>query len=146
MATALGRIKRQGGSETGSRVVTYRLPTALKNALQEAVVRDRYGLKGKSRWLNEAIVGFLQERSWRDQALDGDMNCGNDEKDVLQCNEETRAVLADAKVQLEQYLEESATTGIRSDAPESTEVTTSAIVRAAIVWRLFSLSMPKFKA
>ena len=38
---------------------TAKLPKSLHQQLLERVIKDGYGMRGKSRWINEAILQFL---------------------------------------------------------------------------------------
>ncbi len=37
-----------------------KVPKSLHQAMLEKIIKDRYGMRGKSKWLNEAIERFLQ--------------------------------------------------------------------------------------
>lgn len=125
--------------------VTYRLPMRMKSALHAAVVRDGYGLKGKSRWVAEAVVDFLQDRSWRDQVLDVDMVKGNDEKDVVFVDADIKDAVLAATRQVVAYAAEMRAQGRRLENLDTLVVTQAAVMRAAIIWRLFNLRMPDLK-
>lgn len=144
MSKALGNSAAKT-TKSNRRVVTYRLPVNLKDAMLEAVVRDKYGLKGKSRWIAEAVRGFLDERSWKDQALDGDMVLEHGEKDVVYVEPDMKDSLDEAQRALKNYAAKMAQLGVRQDNVDKLDVTISSIVRAAIVWRLFDLRMPEIK-
>jgi len=123
--------------------VTYRLPNGMKEAMLEAVVmRDKYGLKGKSRWIGEAVQDFLHEKSWKDQVLDVDMMKGKEEKDVVYLPELQKIELSDARTEVLTYLNQMCEQGIRQENLNKMTITVSSIIRAAIVWRLFDLRMP----
>lgn len=126
--------------------VTYRFPAAVKDAMLSAVVEQRYGLKGKSRWIAEAIQGFLQDPSWMDQVLDGDMTMGNDTKDVVYLEPELKAMVEDGTRAVMAHAAEMKQKKIRQENLETLSVTVSSIIRAAIVWRFFGLRMPVIKA
>ncbi len=40
--------------------ITFAVPETLKNELREHVVKERYGLRGKSRWISEAVEKLLE--------------------------------------------------------------------------------------
>lgn len=145
MATALGGAGKAKAAKSQRSLVTYRLPVSLKDAMLENVVHEKYGLKGKSRWIDEAIRGFLKETSWKDQALDGDMVMEHGEKDVAYVDPSTKESLDQARRELVAYATDMANKGIRQDNIDQLDVTVSSIVRAAIVWRLFDLRMPVIK-
>lgn len=126
--------------------VTFRMSKGVKEALFEAVVtRDKYGLKGKSRWIGEAITDFLQEKSWKDQVLDVDMLKGKEEKDVVYLDESLKDDLDEARSHVMQYLQVMVDQGIRQENLDNLKITLSSIIRAAIIWRLFDLRMPMIK-
>jgi len=125
--------------------VTYRLPVRMKERLLQAVVQDGYGLKGKSKWVDEAIEGFLQDGSWRDQVLDVDMVKGNNEKDVVFLSEARKGQLQEAAHQVIAYAAEMRTIGKRLENLDTLVVSRSSVIRAAIIWRMFKLRMPVLK-
>jgi hypothetical protein len=126
--------------------VTYRLPAAVKEAMLGAVVEERYGLKGKSRWVEEAVLAFLQDRSWKDQVLDGEMTMGNDTKDVVYLDAELKRVIEDSTRKVALHAAEMAQRRIRHENLDTLNVTVSSIIRAAIAWRFFGLRMPSVSA
>lgn len=44
--------------------ITFVLPDTLQKEFREQIVRDGYDLRGKSRWIAESIVNFLQMRNY----------------------------------------------------------------------------------
>ena len=40
--------------------IAFAVPSSLKNELREYVIRDRYGLRGKSKWISEAVESLLE--------------------------------------------------------------------------------------
>lgn len=40
--------------------VAFAVPNSLKNELRERVIKDGYGLRGKSKWISEAIEQLLE--------------------------------------------------------------------------------------
>ncbi|MBB71455.1 MAG: hypothetical protein CMF50_03555 [Legionellales bacterium] len=40
--------------------VSFAVPTNLKNELQEHVIKDGYGLRGKSKWISEAVESLFE--------------------------------------------------------------------------------------
>lgn len=51
--------------------VTVRFPKRLKAEMQSALVKSGYGLHGKSKWLKEALVTFLQQSNFIDYVEHG---------------------------------------------------------------------------
>ncbi len=41
-------------------VTSFKLPTTIHNRLLEQVIKDGYGMRGKSKWVTEAIQDFLK--------------------------------------------------------------------------------------
>jgi predicted DNA-binding protein len=41
-------------------VTSVKVPNDLDQQLSEAVIKDGYGMRGKSRWITEAIMAFLE--------------------------------------------------------------------------------------
>jgi len=124
--------------------VSYRLPTNLKvEMLQKMISVDQYGLRDKSRWVGEAINSFLlEERSWKDQTLDGDMVKENDEKDVIYVTKDIKKLLKDRQEEMLQYLTEKASSEAHPERTKKLKASESSIVRAAIIWRMYDLRMP----
>lgn len=144
-----GRYKSRTLAATGpslKKPVTYRLPAAVKEAMLGAVVEQRYGLKGKSRWIEEAVLAFLQERSWKDQVLEGEMTMGNDTKDVVYLNADVKRMIEDGTREVIAHAAEMTRRRIRHENLDTLSVTASSIIRAAIVWRFFGLRMPTVTA
>lgn len=127
---------------TAKKPVTYRFPGAVKDAMLGSVVEERYGLKGKSRWITEAIEGFVQDPSWMDQVLDGDMTMGNDTKDVVYLEPEIKRLVEAATRSVVAHAADMKQKKIRQENIETLTVTVSSVIRAAIVWRIFGLRMP----
>jgi len=121
---------------------TYRMPSRMKDEILKRVIADGYGMKGKSRWIEEAITDFLSERSWKDQVIDLDMITGNDGKDVAYLDRGVKDELDKATLTVKNYAQESIDSGQRCEAVESLNITVSLIIRSAITWRMFSLKMP----
>ena len=46
--------------------VTFVLPKTLQQELKEKVIKDDYDMKGKSRWIAEAVEHLLTNQSWTD--------------------------------------------------------------------------------
>jgi len=48
------------------------LPTKMRAEMLECVLRDGYGMRGKSRWIAEAVVDLLAHREWLAMAETGE--------------------------------------------------------------------------
>lgn len=137
---------KEAGKAGAKKPVTYRFPGAVKDAMLAAVVEERYGLKGKSRWIAEAIEGFVQDPSWMDQVLDGDMTMGNDTKDVVYLDPDTKRLVESGTRLVMAHAADMKQKKIRQENIDTLNVTASSVIRAAIVWRLFGLRMPVIAA
>jgi len=118
--------------------LTVRMPGGMKRKLGLQVIEDGYGMRGKSRWVTEAVFGFLKDKSWRTQVLDGEMGVGahNEEKDVYIIPSALTTNLVDALAALRFRVQEEVAAGTypKHLAPE---VSVASIVRGAVTWRLY---------
>ena len=46
--------------------ITIRIPEVLRKEVLQVIVDDNYGLRGKSRWVAEAIIDFLNKENFLD--------------------------------------------------------------------------------
>lgn len=46
--------------------VTVRFPKSLRQEMLSTVVDDKYGMRGKSKWVSEAVLAFLSRQSFVD--------------------------------------------------------------------------------
>lgn len=44
--------------------VTFAVPNNLKNELRKHVIKDGYGLRGKSKWISEAVESLLEYKDF----------------------------------------------------------------------------------
>lgn len=44
--------------------ITFAVPSSLKNELRVLVIKDGYGLRGKSKWISEAVESLLTYRDF----------------------------------------------------------------------------------
>lgn len=134
------RPPRERSTAAGKKkAVPYHLPEQMAMEMYKAVVSANYGLKGKSNWVGEAIAGFLGDRSWCDQVLDGDIASGNAAKDNIYIDADLHQRLDEAVARAQRYYIDEVAAGMREARPEGARVTRAAIIRSAIVWRLFRL-------
>jgi len=107
------------------RRATVQLPTKLKEQISQSVLSDGYGMRGKSRWINDAVINFLADPGWLDQ-LESDRISRNDTADCYTLDDNTYASIRRAalKVMQEDPL---------NDNPSGI------IIRTAICWRIFGL-------
>jgi hypothetical protein len=103
--------------------IMFALPMALQKDLKEHVVKDNYGLRGKSRWVSEAIVTLLGVKSLPELVKLNDAMQGFEKLESI-------VVARNIKKQLDE-----AVIDIRKHYP-AIEGVQSRIVRTAIVQRL----------
>lgn len=103
--------------------ITFVVPTGLQTELRERIIRDGYGLRGKSRWVTEAIESLL--------ALPNFISLVHYSEEMHGFEKvETIVVTLDLKKQLDQ-----AALDLRREYPAA-EGVQSSIVRTAIMQRL----------
>ena len=115
-----------GALERKSLRTRYTLPSKLLMELQMRVVSDGYGLRGKSKWVCEAVIDLFTDNSWLDQ-FDADMQTGNDTSDIVTLTRE-------AKDAMEHHLPDIAREFPWHESPQSS------IIRTAIIRRMHGLS------
>ena len=52
--------------------ISVRVPDFLRKEMQRAIIKENYGLKGKSVWLSEAVNRFLSKENFADFVNIGD--------------------------------------------------------------------------
>jgi len=106
--------------------VTVRLPSRLEMDLMQRVISDGYGMKGKSRWVGEAIQNFMALHDFEEYVeYSSDMN--DTEKNKLQSFYLTKDLVKDLR---------DAVIRARKKYPEL-EGVRSLIIRSSIIQRLF---------
>ena len=112
-------------SRKKSKKITVRFSKSLKAEMQQAIISSNYGLHGKSKWLGEAIVFFLEQSNYIDLVEHGvDINQAElSEVEAFYLNEE---VIKAMKVAL---------TKVRVKFPLF-EGVQSAFIRACVTYRL----------
>lgn len=104
-------------------MVTAKLPQSVHQTLLEQIIKDGYGMRGKSRWVQEAIERFLQVQNYPELV------------DIAtEMNEMTTVISARVSHQLILSLEEAVIT-IRRVYP-TMEGVKSGLIRASIIQRL----------
>lgn len=105
--------------------VTVRFSNRLKKEMLNALVVSDYGLRGKSKWLTEAIMVFLQQKDFIELAEQGiDINQAElTDIEAFYLDTQTIQSLKHASIQ------------IRTQHPLF-EGVLSALVRAAVIYRL----------
>lgn len=105
--------------------LSFVIPEALQRDLKEKMVRDGYDLKGKSRWVAEAVDELLTFRSYADLVKINDVMSGFEKMESV-------VVAKDLKRKLDEAVVE-----IRTKYP-TIEGVQSRILRTAIVQRLLA--------
>lgn len=59
--------------------VTFAVPNSLKNELRERVIKGGYGLRGKSKWISEAVENLLEFKDYLELISYGDEMHGFDQ-------------------------------------------------------------------
>ena len=103
--------------------ITFAVPDNLKNELQGMVIKDGYGLRGKSKWISEAVETFLSLKDYLELISYSDEMYGFDQL-------ETVVVEYPLKLKLDK-----AVVDIRREFP-TIEGVKSRIMRTAILQRI----------
>lgn len=103
--------------------ITFVVPSTLQQELRQHVINDDYGLRGKSRWVSEAIERFLKLENYEDL-----VNLGNEMKGLEKV--ETITIEKSLKKSLNQAIHE-----VRIKHP-LLEGVQSVIIRTSILQRL----------
>lgn len=103
--------------------ITFVLPTTLQGDLKQQVIKDGYDMKGKSRWVSEAIESLLITQSFPDLVKINDAMKGFEKLESIVISRELKKQL------------DAAIINVRKVYPEIDGVQ-SRIVRTAIVQRL----------
>jgi hypothetical protein len=103
--------------------INFVVPTSLQNDLRERVIKDGYGLRGKSKWISEAILELFQVTNFPELV---------DYNDEMSGFERTEAISVDhaLKDRIMQGIKE-----VRKCYP-TIEGVQSRIIRTAILQRL----------
>lgn len=103
--------------------ISFVLPMTLQDELKERVVKDRYNLKGKSRWVQEAVEKLLAVANFPDLVKINDEMKGFEKLESVVISRDLKKQLMEAVI------------AVRKKYPELDGVQ-SRIVRSAIVQRL----------
>lgn len=106
--------------------IAFVLPTALQHDLKQTMLRDGYDLKGKSRWVTEAITALLMLNNYPELVKLNDEMKGFEKLESVVITRALKRQLGQAIIQ------------IRKSYPDL-EGVQSRIVRTAIVQRLLGL-------
>lgn len=103
--------------------ISFAVPSSLKKELRERVIKDGYGLRGKSLWISEAVESLLEYKEFLELISYSDEMCGFDQTET--------AVIEDSlKLKLEKAI-----VIIRTEFPVL-EGVKSRILRTAILQRI----------
>lgn len=103
--------------------LTFTLPSALQDEMRKAIVSDGYGLRGKSRWVEEAIFSLLAEKNFPYLVNVSDEMTGFDKVDTICVSKEAKATIDKAVLEIrKKYL--------------SMEGIQSRIIRTALMQRI----------
>ena len=103
--------------------ISFAVPNNLKKELQEHVISDGYGLRGKSKWISEAVENFLELKDFLELISYSDEMHGFDQI-------ETAVIEYSLKLKLDKAIIQ-----IRKEFP-IIEGVKSRIMRTAILQRL----------
>lgn len=105
--------------------ITVRFSKKMKAAMQASLIESGYGLHGKSRWLREAIITFLEQPNFIDYVENGDnMNQAElTEVEAFYLDSEVIALMRNASIK------------IREKHPLF-EGVQSSLIRSGVVYRL----------
>jgi len=126
----VARPQRHAVRRPGKRT-TIRLPRRLKEDMMHKMIEDDYGLRGKSRWICEAIEQLLDRPQWSDEML-ADYALKGDDVDVVTLTPEVVKIINDAiPIAIQEY-------------PNLKGGAQSAIIRTAINARVMALGELNF--
>ena len=76
--------------------VTFAVPAQLQQELREKVTKDGYGLRGKSKWVSEAIHSFLKIKNYQQYVQYNDEMSSMDKIDTVVIEQKLNFQLNDA--------------------------------------------------
>ncbi len=103
--------------------ITFAIHSNLQSELREKIIKEGYGLRGKSVWVSQAIAQLLEYKDFQNLVIYSDEMCGFDKM-------ETIVIDISLKVKLD-----SAITIVRKHNP-NIEGVKSRIIRTAIIQRI----------
>lgn len=102
---------------------TVMLPKAIKQEMLSSIVQDGYGLRGKSKWVSEAVEKLLNMPNFMDYLKLAEEMSHLTEPEVIQISKDLREKLDDAIIQ------------VRRNIP-SLDGVQSSIIRTSIIQRI----------
>jgi len=117
---------------------TFRISKPVKHAMDMMVIQDGYGLRGKSRWIMDAVDSFLDPKTWGGSdiqiwkriVIDTELYKETLIKDAINIPERTKITLWRAAIASALY---------GAEMPEQEvylEISISSVIRAAVMWKL----------
>ena len=103
--------------------IAFAVPSSLKNELRESVIKQNYGLRGKSIWISEAVENLLNYKDFVELVSYGDEMYGFDQVETANLDYSLKLKIDNAIFQM------------RKEFPRL-EGVKSRIMRTAILQRL----------
>jgi len=103
--------------------ITFVVPESLQKEMRQQIISDEYGLRGKSKWISESILRFLELKNYID---------------LVQISEEMKGFAKTETISVDKQIKdalERAILEVRKANPSS-EGVQSSIIRTSIVQRL----------
>ena len=109
----------------------YRLSKVARHAIELRMAQENYGLRGKSRWIQEAVDSFLalEPGTWQRIIVDTEQYREPLVREAVNLTDERRIKLWRASIDACLY-------GASLDDPVYLEISIASVIRAAIMWRL----------
>lgn len=76
--------------------ITFVVPNQLQKELRQQVISDNYGLRGKSKWVSEAIQDFLKIEHYCDMVNLGNELHGFEKSESIMLDQNTKMLLNEA--------------------------------------------------
>lgn len=76
--------------------ITFVVPKQLQKELRQQVISDNYGLRGKSKWVSEAIQDFLKIEHYYDMVNLGNELHGFEKPESVMLDQSTKILLNEA--------------------------------------------------
>ena len=127
----LVKLSRMRSSRT-----VFGLSPSVKKAMDMRIVEDGYGLRGKSRWIKDAVEEFLDPKTWGEMAPDAWKRIALD-IELLRGETIKEGVDLDPKFRLKAWRSalEAMIYGLDQEDPIYVELSVPSILRAAITWK-----------
>lgn len=80
--------------------LSFTVPSALQEEVRKAVVRDGYGLRGKSKWASEAILSLLSQKKFPSLVEVSDALSGLDKMETICVDKELKKGIDEAVLKI----------------------------------------------